>query len=236
MIPAMQRLRKSGERGQADHGWLKARHSFSFADYFDPNHMGYRSLRVINEDRVAPGAGFPMHGHRDMEILTWMLDGALEHRDSMGNGSVIRPGELQYMCAGTGVRHSEFNHSDAQGVHLLQIWLLPERAGLQPRYDQRDFKHALEGGEWVLLASPDGEQGAIRIHQDAQLLIARADGKDPAPRTLAPGRGAWIHCARGSITINGTALQAGDALAVEKEPLVTFKDARGAEVLFFDLA
>lgn len=236
MIIPMKTLRKSEERGYADHGWLKARHSFSFGEYFDPRHMGYRALRVINEDRVAPGSGFPMHGHRDMEILTWMLDGALAHRDSMGNGSVIRAGELQYMCAGSGVRHSEFNHSGEQAVHLLQIWITPDAQGLKPRYDQRDYSGALAGGEWVLLASPEGTAGSITIHQDASLWVLRASDERARSRSLAAGRGAWVHCARGRIRVAGTDLHAGDALCIEGPAEIDFETARDAEVLYFDLA
>lgn len=232
----MKTLRKASDRGHADHGWLFARHSFSFADYFDPQHMGYRSLRVINEDQVAPGAGFPTHGHRDMEILTWLLAGELEHKDSMGNGSVIRPGELQYMSAGSGVRHSEFNHSKTAPVHLLQIWIMPDQERQTPRYDQKSFAVALECGAWVLLASPDGAQGSIAIRQDARLYAARLDGVAVLEHSLAAGRGAWIHCAKGEVTVQGTRLQAGDALAIEAEARIELRDARQAECLLFDLA
>jgi redox-sensitive bicupin YhaK (pirin superfamily) len=236
MIDAMKTLRKSESRGGADHGWLKARHSFSFAGYFDPRHMGFRSLRVINEDRVAPGAGFPMHAHRDMEILTWMLAGELEHRDSLGNGSVIRVGELQYMCAGTGVRHSEFNHSNTAGVHLLQIWILPDGPARAPRHEQRDFRLALARNDWILLASGTGSEGSITIHQDACVWALKADDDLLRTRELGSRRGAWIQCARGSIEVQGTILSAGDALCIEGEREIQFRGARESEILYFDLA
>ncbi|MBK7644502.1 MAG: pirin family protein [Planctomycetes bacterium] len=228
-------LRKSEERGQADHGWLFARHSFSFADYFDPDHMGFRSLRVINEDRVQPGAGFPTHGHRDMEILTWILEGALEHKDSTGGGGVIRPGEMQYMSAGSGVKHSEFNASQKEPVHLLQIWIQPDIGGAPPRYGQKNFSDALGRGGWVTLASPDGRDGSIEIRQDARLQIARLDGATKLSHTLAPGRHAWLQVARGELLANGKRLKQGDALAATGEKQIELSDAKQAEVLLFDL-
>src|SRR6516165_2005377 len=188
----MIRVRKAGERGHFDHGWLDTYHTFSFADYYDPAHLGFRSLRVINDDRVAPGQGFGMHGHRDMEIVTYVLDGALEHRDSMGNGAVLRPGELQHMTAGTGVRHSEFNPSDREVVHLYQIWLLPERRGLQPSYEQKAFSEQERRGTLRLVASPTGEQGSLVIHQDAQLYLATLQAGGTGTHTLQPGRHAWL--------------------------------------------
>lgn len=232
----MQRLRRSHERGRADHGWLDAQHTFSFADYHDPAHMGFRSLRVINEDRVQPGAGFPTHGHRDMEIVTWILEGALKHEDSMGNGSIIRPGEAQYMSAGRGVQHSEFNASQSERVHLLQIWIVPAKAGEAPRYDQRDFTDALERGAFVPIATPDGRDGSIAIRQDVRLFIARLDGARELEHALLPGRHAWVQVARGALDVGGARLEQGDGLAVSGEPKLVFGGAQQAEVLLFDLA
>ena len=229
-------LRKSEDRGQADHGWLLARHSFSFADYFDSRHMGFRSLRVINEDRVQPGAGFPTHGHRDMEILTWILEGALEHKDSTGGGGVIRPGEMQYMSAGSGVKHSEFNASGKELVHLLQIWIQPDVGGAPPRYDQKSFADALERGSWVTLASPDGREGSIAIRADATLLAARLDGARKLTHALGAQRHAWVQVARGEVTVNGKRLRQGDALSISDETQVEFGEGKQAEVLLFDLA
>jgi redox-sensitive bicupin YhaK (pirin superfamily) len=229
-------LRKSEERGQADHGWLLAKHSFSFADYYDPRHMGFRSLRVINEDRVQPGAGFPTHGHRDMEILTWVLEGALEHRDSTGGGGVIRPGEMQYMSAGSGVQHSEFNASARDPVHLLQIWIQPDIGAAPPRYGQRSFADALARGGWVTLASPDGRDGSIAIRQDARLLVARLDGAARLAHELGAGRHAWVQVARGEVTVNGKRLRQGDALAASDDRQIELGEGKQAEVLLFDLA
>jgi redox-sensitive bicupin YhaK (pirin superfamily) len=229
-------LRKSEDRGQADHGWLVAKHSFSFADYYDPAQMGFRSLRVINEDRVQPGEGFPTHGHRDMEILTWVLGGALEHKDSMGSGGVIRPGEMQYMSAGSGVKHSEFNASKKEPLHLLQIWIQPDIGGAPPRYGQKSFAEALGLGGWVLLASPDGRDGSIEIRQDARLFVAVQDGGAKLVHPLAAGRHAWVQVARGEVTVNGKLLRQGDALAVSDEREIELSEARKAEVLLFDLA
>ncbi|MFN9786878.1 MAG: pirin family protein [Planctomycetia bacterium] len=229
-------LRRSGERGRAEHGWLHSRFSFSFAEYFDPRHMGWRSLRVINDDKVAAGAGFPMHGHRDMEIVTWMLAGRLEHRDSMGNGSTIGPGELQYMSAGKGVMHSEFNPSRTEEAHLLQIWVLPRARGLEPRYGQADCSKALETGEPVLVASPDGERGSIAIAADARIFVARANEARSWVLPLATGRGAWVHVAKGEAEIGGHQLVAGDAAAIEDAPRVEIAARPGCEVLVFDLA
>jgi redox-sensitive bicupin YhaK (pirin superfamily) len=229
-------IRKSEDRGHADHGWLFARHSFSFADYFDPSHMGFRSLRVINEDRVQPGAGFPKHGHRDMEILTWILEGALEHQDSTGGGGVIRPGEMQYMSAGSGVTHSEFNASKQEPVHLLQIWIQPDIGGAPPRYGQKSFHDALERGGWVALASPDGRDGSIEIRQDARLLVAHLDGPAKLVHALGKGRHAWVQIARGEVIVNGKRLRQGDALAASDEKQLELADGNHAEVLLFDLA
>ncbi len=232
----MLQLRRSHERGRADHGWLDARHTFSFADYYDPAHMGFRSLRVINEDRVQPAMGFPTHGHRDMEIVTWVLEGALKHEDSMGNGSIIRPGEAQYMSAGRGVLHSEFNASKSELVHLLQIWILPSKAGETPRYGQKDFSSALEKGGLVPVATASGRDGSLAIRQDAELLVARLDGAKELTHALAPGRHAWLQVARGSLEVNGQKLEQGDALAATNEPKLVLTNAKQAELLLFDLA
>jgi hypothetical protein len=229
-------IRKSEHRGRGDHGWLDSRHSFSFADYHDPAHMGYSDLRVINEDRVAPGAGFPTHGHRDMEILSYVLEGALEHRDSLGNGSVIRPGDVQRMSAGTGVRHSEFNASKTEPVHFLQIWVLPERAGLAPGYEQRHFDPDELEGRLRLLASRDGRDGSVRIHQDSAIYGARLDGAASVTHRLASGRRAYVQVARGTLSVNGTRLSAGDGARIEHETDVVLRDGGQAEVLLFDLA
>jgi redox-sensitive bicupin YhaK (pirin superfamily) len=229
-------IRRSSERGHADHGWLDTYHTFSFADYHDPEHMGYRSLRVINDDTVEPGQGFGKHGHRDMEILTWILDGALEHKDSIGSGGVIRPGELQYMSAGKGVLHSEFNASKTEPVHLLQIWILPEEDGATPRYDQKSFAETLVPGRLVRIASHDGRDGAIAIRQDVELFAARFEKGQSASHALADGRHAWVHVARGSVQLNGRALEAGDSVAVEGEPTLTIEATDAAEVLLFDLS
>ena len=233
---AMITLRRSDARGHADHGWLDSRFTFSFAEYFDPRHMGWRALRVINDDKVAAGAGFPMHGHRDMEIVTWMLAGRLEHKDSMGNGSSIGPGELQYMSAGRGVMHSEFNPSRTVDAHLLQIWILPKARGLDPRYGQADFGAALARQEPVLVVSPDGADGSIAIAADARLHIARAAEQRAWTLPLAPGRGAWVHVAKGAARVNGHALSGGDAAALDGEPQVLVEAQPGCEVLVFDLA
>jgi quercetin 2,3-dioxygenase len=232
----MIRIRKAAERGHADHGWLDTWHTFSFADYFDPNHMGFRSLRVINDDRVEPGQGFGMHGHRDMEIVTYVLDGALQHRDSMGNGSVLRPGELQHMTAGTGVRHSEFNPSATEAVHLYQIWLLPERKGLEPGYEQRAFSAAERQGRLRLVASPGGEDSSLRIHQDARLYLSTLGSGESVSHALTPGRHAWVQVLRGRATVNGHVLGAGDGAAVSNEGRLDIGSEKGGEVLLFDLA
>lgn len=230
-------IRKSADRGHADHGWLQAKHSFSFADYHDPDHMGYRALRVINEDRVKPSNGFGTHPHRDMEIVTYILEGALEHKDSMGNGSVIRPGDVQYMSAGSGVLHSEFNPSSAEGVHLLQIWLLPDEKGAKPRYAQKAFADAEKRGKMKLVASKSGEDGAIAIRQDAKLYASVLDEGQTAKLPLAPGRHAWVQVARGSIELNGKRLEQGDGAAIDDERELAFRgNSASAEFLVFDLA
>ena len=236
-------LRRSEDRGHADHGWLDSWHSFSFADYQDPAHMGWGNLRVINEDRVAPGTGFGTHGHRDMEIVSYVLDGALAHRDSLGNGDpgtgasgVIRPGEVQRMSAGTGVRHSEFNHSRDGHTHFLQIWFLPDRAGVTPGYEQVAIDPAAKRGRLALIAAPAGQGGAVSMNADARLHAGLFDAGESATLDLAPGRLGYVHVARGEVTVNGERLRAGDALKLRDEPRVTLQDGVGAEVLVFDLA
>jgi len=229
-------LRPDEARGHFDHGWLDTRHTFSFADYHDPRHMGFRQLRVINEDRVKPGRGFGTHAHRDMEIVTYVLDGALEHKDSMGNGSIIRPGDVQRMTAGTGVTHSEYNPSPTDPVHLLQIWILPEREALEPGYEQRTFPAAERRKRLRLVASRDGRDGSVTIHQDADILAALLDAGDEVSHALRPGRHAWVQVARGSVDVNGTALAAGDGAALSNEARVTLRADEPSEVLVFDLA
>lgn len=229
-------LRKSGERGHANHGWLLSKHSFSFADYHDPAHMGFGALRVINEDQVQPGMGFGTHGHRDMEIISYVLEGALEHKDSMNNGSIIRPGDVQRMSAGKGVLHSEFNPSKSERVHFLQIWIQPNVAGIAPSYEEKHFDAASKRGNLRLVASPDGAQGSVKIHQDAHLYAALVDGVERVAHTLAGGRRAYVHVARGSVTVNGTALEAGDAAKITQADQVILEGGRQAEVLVFDLA
>jgi len=229
-------LRKSSERGYAHHGWLESWHSFSFADYYDPANIRFASLRVINEDIVQPGMGFGTHGHRDMEILTYVLSGALRHSDSMGHGEDIRYGEVQVMSAGTGVQHSEVNPSPDEAVHLLQIWIMPDRQGLTPGYQQKNFPLEKKLGRWCLLASPDSAQGSLSIHQDARVYAARLDGAAALDYPLPPGRLAYLHVARGSLQANGYALSAGDALMYTDEGVVALSAAQDAEVLLFDMA
>ena len=238
----MIRIRKAAERGHFDHGWLDTYHTFSFGDYFDPQHMGFRSLRVINDDRVQPGEGFGMHGHQDMEIVTYVLEGALEHRDSLGNGSVLRPGELQRMTAGTGVRHSEFNPSDREWVHLYQIWLLPDRKGLTPGYEQRAFSEEERRGTLRLVASPNGERGSLTIHQDARLYLSTLGAGQRVAHTLKHGRHAWLQVLRGRLALypgsqTPATLSAGDGAAVSDEERleITGRD-NGSELIVFDLA
>ena len=233
---AMITVRRSEERGRFDHGWLDTRHTFSFADYHDPRHMGFRALRVINEDRVTPGHGFGTHAHRDMEILSYVLSGTLAHRDSMGTGSVIGPGEVQRMTAGTGVRHSEENPSPTDPVHFLQIWVIPERPGLAPGYEQRTFPEAERRGRLRLVASPDGAEGSVTIHQDVRLHSALLATGETAELSLAPGRHAWVQVARGRARVNGVLLGAGDGAALSDEPAVRVEGVDDAEVLVFDLA
>jgi redox-sensitive bicupin YhaK (pirin superfamily) len=232
----MIRLRRAAERGHFDHGWLETSHTFSFADYHDPAHMGFRALRVINDDRVQPGQGFGMHGHRDMEIVTYVLEGALEHRDSLGNGSVLRPGELQHMTAGTGVRHSEFNPSDREPVHLYQIWLLPERAGLRPGYEQKAFPEEERRGVLRLVASPTGERGSLTIHQDARLYLSTLRDGESVAHALESDRHAWLQVLRGRVALNGLGLAEGDGAAVSEEEWLEIRAQGDAEFLLFDLA
>ncbi len=229
-------IRKSETRGHANHGWLDSFHTFSFADYHDPVHMGFGHLRVINEDRVNPGTGFPTHGHRDMEIVTYVLDGSLEHKDSMGNGSVIRAGDVQRMSAGTGVRHSEYNASPDAIVHFLQIWIVPRESGLAPSYEQRHFGPQEFDGRLRLVASSDGRDGSVLVHQDVSLYAGRFDGGDSARYMLGPGRRAYVQVARGTVRINGRQLGAGDGAKIAGEPELVLDSARGAELLVFDLA
>jgi quercetin 2,3-dioxygenase len=232
-------LRRAEDRGHADHGWLKSHHSFSFADYHDPAHMGFGNLRVINDDRIAPGTGFGTHGHRDMEIVSYVLDGALAHQDSMGNGAAILPGEVQRMTAGTGVMHSEFNHARDSATHFLQIWLLPSRRGLTPGYEQKAFSEADKRGRLALVAAPAEQAaaaGAVTLHADASIRAGLFDGDESATLALPAGRATWVHLARGELTVNGHALKAGDALGLVDEATLTVGQGRGAEVLVFDLA
>jgi redox-sensitive bicupin YhaK (pirin superfamily) len=228
-------VRPGAERGHFDHGWLDTYHTFSFASYHDPRHMGFRSLRVINEDRVKPAEGFGTHAHRDMEVLTWVLEGALEHKDSMGNGSIIRPGDIQRMSAGTGVTHSEFNPSRDEPVHLLQIWLLPRERGLTPGYEEKRFPPETRRGGLRLIAARDGRNGAVTIHQDADLWTALLGPGESVRHVLEPGRHAWLHVASGRVTANGESLGAGDGAAVSGEKAVEVKAADRAEILLFDL-
>ena len=232
----MHQIRRAAERGHADHGWLKTYHSFSFADYYDPAHMGFASLRVINDDTIAPGTGFGTHGHRDMEIITYILDGELEHKDSMGTGSVIRPGDVQRMSAGSGVQHSEFNPSATAGTHLLQIWIQPNVAGVRPSYEQKHFDKVSRSGRLCLVASADGREGAVIIHQDADVYAGILDGGPVLEHALRAGRHAYVHVTRGAVTVNGERLSGGDALKISGDPAVTLADAASAEILLFDLA
>ncbi|WP_294636646.1 pirin family protein [uncultured Aquabacterium sp.] len=229
-------LRRSDERGYADHGWLQSFHSFSFADYYDPAFMGFGPLRVINDDVIAPGRGFGMHGHRDMEIVTYVLSGALAHQDSLGNGATILPGDVQRMSAGKGILHSEFNHEAAQPTHLLQIWIQPTERGIRPGYEQKHFDAADKRGRLRLVASPDGREGSVSMTADALLYAGLFDGDESASLTLDPRRKAYVHVARGEVSVNGQPLKAGDAAMLEGEAAVTLDGGHEAEVLVFDLA
>jgi len=228
-------VRRAKDRGHADHGWLVSDHTFSFAGYHDPQQMGFRSLRVINEDRVEPGRGFDTHSHRDMEIISYVLEGALEHEDSMQNGSVIRPGELQLMRAGTGVTHSEYNHSNEERVHFLQIWILPDQVGLEPAYDQRQFPIESRHNTLRLVASRDGREDSIRIHQDAELYLANLDAGASVRHALPDDRYAWLQVARGAVRLNGEPLETGDGAAVNREGTLEITGDEDAELLLFDL-
>jgi redox-sensitive bicupin YhaK (pirin superfamily) len=231
----MLQIRKSEDRGLADHGWLNSHHSFSFAGYQDPQHVHFGPLRVINEDRVQPGQGFGTHGHQDMDIISYVLDGALEHKDSLGTGSVIRYGDVQRMSAGTGVRHSEFNHSGTEPVHFLQIWIIPSVLGIAPSYEEKHFHPASKQGRLRVIASSDGRDGSVLIHQDATIYASILDGADRLVHALDITRGAYVHVIRGRVTVNGMALSGGDALKITGETAVTLEDAEAAEVLLFDL-
>lgn len=228
-------IRKASERGHANHGWLDTWHSFSFADYFDPEHMGFSVLRVINDDRIAPGAGFPTHSHHDMEIITYLLQGTLEHKDSMGNGSVIRPGEIQRMSAGSGIKHSEFNASESEEAHLLQIWIEPKERGLTPSYEQKALDVAGKNSALSLLASPDGQNGSVTIHQDVRLYASLLREDEEINYSLPSGRRAYIHLARGKLKLNGCELEAGDGAKIWEENINLLSTVAGSEALIFDL-
>ena len=229
-------LRKSSDRGYANHGWLKSHHSFSFAGYHDPKHVHWGNLRVINEDRIAPGAGFGTHSHRDMEIISYVMSGALAHEDSMGNGTTIPPGDVQRMSAGRGVTHSEFNHAPDTTTHFFQIWIEPDQPGIDPGYEQKTFADSDKRGTLRLVASPDGAQGSLTIHADAALYVGLFDGEESARLPLNPSRKAYVHLMRGQLTVNGQPLQAGDAALLADESGLTLADGQAAEVLVFDLA
>lgn len=231
----MLQIRRSADRGLADHGWLNSHHSFSFADYQDPQHVHFGPLRVINEDRVQPGKGFGTHGHQDMDIISYVLEGALEHQDSLGTGSVIRYGDVQRMSAGTGVRHSEFNHSTSEPVHFLQIWIIPSVQGMAPSYEERHFDPASKQGRLRVIASADGREGSVLIHQDASIYASILDGDDRLTHALDLDRGAYVHVIRGLVTVNGAALFGGDGLKITDETVVTLENAEAAELLLFDL-
>lgn len=231
----MMTIRPAAERGHADHGWLDSRHTFSFADYYDARHLGFRALRVINDDRVAPGQGFGAHPHRDMEIVSYVLEGALQHKDSMGTGSVIRPGDVQRMSAGTGVTHSEFNASKTEPVHFLQIWLIPARRGLPPSYEQKSFAEGAKRGALRAVASPDGRDGSLTIHTDAVVYAGLFDAGESAELAIPPGRHAWVHVARGRVRVNGAELADGDGASLVDEAAVRVEGVSGGEILVFDL-
>jgi redox-sensitive bicupin YhaK (pirin superfamily) len=231
----MIQIRKSQDRGHFDHGWLNTYHTFSFSEYHDPKFMGFRALRVINEDRVEPGQGFGTHGHRDMEIITYVLEGALEHKDSMGNGEILRPGEFQHMSAGTGIRHSEFNPSATEPVHLYQIWLLPKQNGIAPSYDQKPFADAEKQGKLRLVASPDGADGSLTIQQDAKVYLATLTIGASLNHDIPNGKYAWLQVLRGQVTVNGQVGEAGDGFAVSDEARLTIAGREPAEIMLFDL-
>jgi quercetin 2,3-dioxygenase len=232
----MLQIRRSDARGYADHGWLKSHHSFSFAEYFDPAWMGWGNLRVINEDRIAPGTGFGTHGHRDMEIISYVLQGNLAHKDSMGNVKGIPPGDVQRMSAGTGVRHSEFNHAPNATTHFLQIWIEPDVTGIEPGYEQKSFAEADKRGQLRLVVSPDGAQGSVTVHADAAMYAGLFDGEETAELVIKPDRKAYVHLVRGALDVNGQRLQGGDAAVLAQESVIQLSGGRDAEVLVFDLA
>ncbi|TWA79649.1 hypothetical protein FBY14_12918 [Azospirillum brasilense] len=229
-------IRNRDERGAVNMGWLNSKHSFSFGHYYDPAHMGFRALRVINDDHVIPGAGFPTHGHADMEIVSYVLDGALEHKDTLGTSSVIRPGEVQRMSAGSGIRHSEYNASKKDPAHFLQIWILPDEEGMVPGYEQKAFEREEKQGRLRLVGSRDGRDGSVTIHQDVDLYATLLDEGDSVTHELRPGRHAWVQVARGQVRLNGTVLKEGDGAAISKEESLTLDGVVSAEVLLFDLA
>lgn len=231
----MLQVLKNSQRGSADHGWLQSNHSFSFGHYYNPNEMGFGPLLVINEDRVQPSRGFGTHGHDNMEIISYVLSGALEHKDSMGNGSVIRYGDVQRMSAGTGVQHSEFNHSSTERVHFLQIWITPDVTGIEPGYEEKHFDTASKTGRLLLIASPDGRDGSVLIHQDAKIFASILNSDDHVKYDLTPTRTAYVHLIRGQVEINGIQLSTGDALKIKEESMIEFKNATDAELLLFDL-
>ena len=229
-------IRKAGDRGLTSIDWLKSRHTFSFGDYYDPKEQGFSDLRVINEDWVAPGAGFPPHSHRDMEIITYLIDGAVQHQDSMGNGSVIRPGDVQRMSAGTGVTHSEYNPSKVEELHLLQIWILPDRRGHQPGYEQKSIAEAEQRGRLRIIASPDGRDNSVSIHQDARLYAGIIETDQPVTFAVTPGRRGYLHVVKGAVDLNGVALESGDGARVVEERAIEIVGRKESEVLLFDLA
>jgi len=229
-------VRPGDERGSSKFDWLDSRHSFSFGGYHDPRHMGFSDLRVINEDRIIPGKGFPTHSHRDMEIITYVLEGALAHKDSTGTSSIIRVGDVQRMSAGTGISHSEYNASQTEPVHFLQIWIMPNETGLKPGYEQRSFDLEKKSGSWVLVAAPDARDGAVKVHQDAELSLAVLPKGEELTYSLKPGRRAWLQVARGKVTLNGSALETGDGAAISEEKILEVKALEDAEILLFDLA
>lgn len=228
-------IRKADERGHANHGWLDSHHTFSFADYYDPQHMGFGPLRVINDDRVAGGGGFPPHGHRDMEIISYVIEGALAHKDSMGNGSVIKPGDVQRMSAGPGVKHSEFNASKTEPVHFLQIWIQPEQAGLPSGYEEKFFSEQDKRGKLLLVASPDGAEGSVRVQQDVRMYASVVEGAQSVEHTIARGRKGWLHVVTGAANVNGHALGAGDGIAIDGEEALTVRSDSKGEILLFDM-
>lgn len=236
MFLPMLRIRKANDRGHANHGWLDSHHTFSFADYYDASHMGFRGLRVINDDRVAEGGGFGTHPHRDMEIVTYVLEGALEHKDSMGNGSIMRPGDVQRMSAGTGVRHSEYNASTEEPVHFLQIWIMPDKLGIAPSYAQKTFEDDEKHAKLRLLASPKGDDGSISLNADTRLYATLLEKGDKVEHVVAPGRHAWIHVANGKVVLDGTTLEAGDGASTSDVGTLHLEGVERAEVLVFDLA